>query len=541
MTASTQPRPSPVLLDCTLRDGGYYNNWDFDLALVKAYLDAMAAANVHCVELGLRSFAAEGFKGAFAYSTDEFLRCLDLPAGPLYGVMVNASELLKHPAGLAQALGLLFAPAAQSPIGLVRIACHVNEFEPALEAVEWLKQHGYQVGFNLMQVAERSLEEIERLARVAERFKPDVLYFADSLGSLSPAQVSKIVHAMRAGWSGPLGIHTHDNRSLALANSLQALEDGVSWVDCTVTGMGRGPGNVATEYLLIELEDRLAAANVSVLLGVIAKYFQPMQQHYGWGTNPYYFLAGRHGIHPTYVQEMLTDSRYGDEDLLLVMSALKSHGGQKYNPEALESARHFYSGPAQGHWSPEKWCSGREVMVLASGPGVRRHRQALEGYIRRAKPLVIALNTQSDIAPDLIDARAASHPLRLMADLDLLLSLPQPLITPFSMLPKDVSACLGHKPVLDYGLEIEPGRFEFGATASVLPASLVTAYVIAIAAAGGASRVLMVGFDGYAGDDPRNHEMNQVLDQFQSTPGAPALLAVTPTLYKMPCSSIYAL
>lgn len=530
-----------VMLDCTLRDGGYYNNWDFDPELVRAYLAAMAAAAVDYVELGLRGFPGAGFRGAFAFSTDEFLRGLDLPPGPRYGVMVNASDLLKHPAGLEGALALLFAPAGQSPVGLVRIACHAHEFEPAMAACGWLKAQGYTVGFNLMQIAERAPEEIARLAHLAETHAPDVLYFADSMGSLSPAQITSIVQALRQGWSGPLGVHTHDNRSMALANTLQAIEDGVSWIDSTVTGMGRGPGNVRTEYLLIELEAQRATGSVAPLLEVIARYFQPMQQRYGWGTNPYYFLAGRHGIHPTYIQEMLTDVRYGDADLLMAIDALRASGGKKYNPDTLETARHFYLGDAQGSWAPEALCRGRDVLLLGTGPGVARHRQAIESFIRRQRPLVLALNTQQDVAAELIDLRAACHPLRLMADGAEHLRLPQPLVTPASMLPAEVRASLEGKPLLDFGLAIEPGRFAFEPTHCVLPTSLVMAYALAMAASGGATRILLAGFDGYAGDDPRNAEVNQMLELFQQTPGAPPLLAVTPTRYQLPGSSIYAL
>lgn len=83
-----------TLLDCTLRDGGYYNDWDFDPALIERYLAAMSAVGVDVVEMGLRSLRRDGFRGACAYTTDEFLASLPLPATLSIGVMVNASELI---------------------------------------------------------------------------------------------------------------------------------------------------------------------------------------------------------------------------------------------------------------------------------------------------------------------------------------------------------------------------------------------------------------------------------------------------------------
>lgn len=531
-----------TLLDCTLRDGGYYTNWDFDRVFVHDYLHAMVAAKVKYVEIGFRSCDQQGFRGAHAFTRDDYLRSLTVPSELSVGVMVNASEVLKDKAGLFPTLERLFARATESPVAFVRFACHAHEFERILPGCDWLKHRGYMVGINLMQIADRQPDEIENLARMAEDHPLDVLYFADSMGSLSPESTHKIIGSLRKGWRGALGIHTHDNRGMALANSLQAINDGVCWIDGTVAGMGRGPGNARTEYLAIELMAKhRRVANVSPLLKLVSKYFQALQQRYGWGTNPYYYLAGTYGIHPTYIQEMLSDARFAEEDLLVVIDFLRSQGGKKFDLGTLESARHFYCGTPRGSWSPESVMAGREVLILGSGPGVTRHCQSLEDYIRRAKPFVIALNTQQHLAPELINVRAACHPFRLMADCKEHLRLPQPLVTPASMLPEDVREALVGKELLDFGLTVEVGRFAFANKYCTLPTSLVAAYALAIATSGRVSRILLAGFDGYSADDPRTTEVNQMFDTFQNQPNVPPLLAVTPSRYQIPISSIYAL
>ena len=214
------------LLDCTLRDGGYYNDWDFSDELVGSYLAAMATVGVDIVEIGFRSLKTDGFKGAYAYSTDEFLKGLDIPRSLMLGVMVNGSELTSG-VPLADVIETLFPLGAEdTPVKLVRIACHVHEFEAALPAVTMLKAKGYQVGFNLMQVADRSEQEIRALANKANEFDLDVLYFADSMGSMNPDQVSEIVQVLRSEWEGEIGIHTHDNLGLGVSNTLRALDDG---------------------------------------------------------------------------------------------------------------------------------------------------------------------------------------------------------------------------------------------------------------------------------------------------------------------------
>lgn len=529
-------------LDCTLRDGGYYNAWDFSEELIHEYLEAMQAAGVDIVELGLRSLKNQGFQGPCAFTTDEYIRGLTIPAGLTVGVMINGSELVgKVPQ--VEALERMFPnDAANSPVELVRIACHVHEFANSLPAVTWLKERGFKVGFNLMQVADRTEEEVKALAREAKAYPLDALYFADSMGSMNPDQAAQIIQWMRTEWEGPMGIHTHDNLGLALSNTMRAIEEGVTWVDATVTGMGRGPGNARTEELAIELAARRdKPVSMVPLMALLRKHFKPMQEHYGWGTNPYYYLAGKYGIHPTYIQEMLSDSRYDEEDVLAVIEHLRVEGGKKFSLNTLDAARHFYRGDAQGTWAPNEAFAGRDVLLLGTGPGVARHRKALERYIRQEKPLVLALNTQSAIDAELIDLRVACHPVRLLADCEAHARLPQPLITPLSMLPKDVQASLADKKVLDYGLKVEANTFTFGETACAAPTSLVVAYALAVATSGQASKVLMAGFDGYGADDPRSQEMHQLFEQYQGTDQAVELVAITPTRYGLHTVSVYAL
>ncbi|BAI87847.1 hypothetical protein NIES39_A00060 [Arthrospira platensis NIES-39] len=529
-------------LDCTLRDGGYYNAWDFPRDIVIDYLSAMQAAGVDIVELGFRSLKNNGFKGACAYTTDDFLRSLPLPESLTIGVMVNGAELLGD-MPLEQTLQHLFPEtAATSPVRLVRFACHIHEFQQVLPASTWLKERGFQVGFNLMQVADRLPQEIETLSQQACNYPLDVLYFADSMGSMNPQHTLEIINRLRTHWQGALGIHTHDNMGMALQNTLQALEAGVTWLDATITGMGRGPGNAKTEYLALELgQRREQPCSLVPLMSLIERFFRPLQNTHGWGTNAYYYLAGKHGIHPSYIQSMLGDSRYTPEDILAVIEHLRVEGGKKFSLNTLDAARKFYHGEPQGTWEPASLIQGREVLLLGTGPGVAAHRQALEHYIRKAQPLVMALNTQSQINPDLIDLRLACHPVRLLADCETHTRLPQPLVTPASMLPEDVQQSLAAKELLDFGLVVKTNTFEFARTHCVIPSSMVIAYALAVATSGEASRILLAGFDGYPGDDPRNEEMDTLLSAYSENKISLPLITVTPTRYRIPSQSIYAL
>lgn len=531
-----------TILDCTLRDGGYYNDWDFPIEVVNAYLQAMKAAQVDIVELGFRFLSNNDFKGATAFTRDNYLRDLIIPQGLTVGVMINGSDMLTT-LGFEETLKHFFPEvAAQTPVDLVRFACHYHEFERVLPAVDWLHKCGYRVGFNLMQITDRTREEVLDYARKAKGAPVEALYFADSMGSMTPDDTARIIHWIREEWDGPIGVHTHDNMGLALANTLRAAAEGATWLDATVTGMGRGPGNARTEELVIEAENLRPGrkANLVPLMSLIRTFFGPMKAECGWGSNPFYYLSGKYGIHPTYVQKMLADPRYDEEDVLVVIDHLRGTDGKKFNAGTMESARHFYSGPPQGNWVPATLMEGQDVLILGTGPSVARHRPALEAYIRREKPLVLALNTQTVIAPELIDLRAACNPMRLLADAEEHCKLPQPLITPVSMLPESFLAAIRNKELLDFGLSIEKDSFAFGETHCTAPTSLVLAYALAVVTSGKAKQVLLTGFDGYPAGDTRNDEIERLFLRFLETAEAPELISITPTRYSaLRTSSVY--
>ncbi|NOR62221.1 MAG: aldolase [Rhodobacteraceae bacterium] len=521
------------LLDCTFRDGGYYNAWDFSPELIETYFDSMVAAGVGIVEIGFRFTKNTEFMGPCAFTTDEFIRELTIPKSLTVAVMLNGSDLLSDE-GLEAVLTTLFPnDAKNSPVDLVRIACHAHEFSKVLPACQWLNDRGYLVGFNLMQISNRTQSEVEDLAKEATKWPIEVLYFADSMGSLTPQKTVEIVKWIRNIWSGPIGIHTHDNMGMALQNTLASIEAGVTWVDATVTGMGRGPGNACTELLAIEMEEITGkSTNLVPLMDLVKTVFQPMKDQYRWGSNPFYYLAGKYSIHPTYIQEMLVDTRYDNEDILAVIDHLRDTDGNKYSRKSLDAARNYYRSALDGDWEAVESFAAREVLVLGPGPSAKKYSKAIEAFIDKHKPIVLALNTTTPIAQDYINLRIASHPVRLIADSETHTKQPQPLIVPVSALPETILAGLAGKQLLDFGLMVEPDTYEFHSRRCVAPLPLVLAYALAMVTSGDSKRIFLAGFDGYDGHDPRNEELEILLKQFKASSGVPPVISITPTAYK---------
>ena len=123
------------ILDCTLRDGGYYNNWHFKKDLINEYLRVMDIIKVDYVEIGFRFIDKVKTKGPTAYSEESFLRTLNIPKSLKIGIMVNAADFINNK-NIIDLAKRNFKQKKQSIISLVRIACHHHEIEKIIPLVK---------------------------------------------------------------------------------------------------------------------------------------------------------------------------------------------------------------------------------------------------------------------------------------------------------------------------------------------------------------------------------------------------------------------
>ena len=531
-----------TVLDCTFRDGGYYNAWDYDCDLVERYLSDVQKSGVDVIEIGFRYLPKDRFLGAFAYSTDNYLSTLNLPSNKKIGVMVDAKEIFSYDEGVNSAINKLFARCENSPVDLVRIAVHFNDLEYAQEIAVQLKALGYELGLNLMQAAGKSLAELaDKTAVVASWGCIDVLYFADSLGNMSADEVVDFVGAIKSEWGGPIGIHTHDNKGQALENCIAAIEAGVSWVDGTVLGMGRGAGNVATETLLMDLSTRLGIDRaMASIFSLSLEVFQELKEQYGWGPSLLYRLSAAYGVHPTYVQNMVGDIRYGPNEVLQAIEFLRTLDASSFKDNILTQAFASNVSSQDGSWDGTGWCADKDVLILGAGPSVKRHADAINHYVESNNPSVLSLNINRYILPENITAYVACHENRILMDAPKYGELKKPIILPFTRMGESLAGYVGSEQVWDYGVQVEQGKLVADANHCTVCAPLAIAYALCVATVGKAKRILLAGFDGFSADDPRQHDLVNLFENFQQQSTIP-LQAITSTTYPVPKGSVYAL
>ena len=521
------------ILDCTLRDGGYYNNWYFKRDLINEYLKVMDIIKVDYVEIGFRFIDKVRTKGPTAYSEESFLKSLKIPKNLKIGVMINAADFINQN-NILDLAKENFAHKKKSIISLVRIACHHHEVEKIVPLVNWLKRSGYKVGVNIMQIPELSIQEIKDTVLKVKKSKADILYFADSLGSLDSKKTKDIIKTIKTKWKGSTGIHTHDNMGKALENSIEAINNSVNWIDCTVTGMGRGPGNTKTEYLILELKRKNEKSeNLVYLLNLIKKYFEPLQKKYKWGSNPFYYFAGLNSIHPSFVQGMLSDDIFEPEDIYSNLNYLSTVGGKKFSNELIEIGKNFYKDIKKGSWEPSELIKNKNVFIIGPCKSILMYKKKIIKFIEKYKPIVFALNITNQIPKKYIDANIVCHPLRLLSDIDKYRKFNNHLITPYSSFSKNIKSKINTKNILDFGLQVKNKRFKFEANYAVLPNSLAISYALGVCTSGESREIFLAGLDGYTENNPRKFEMDELFQSYKLENKSKKISSLTPTNFKI--------
>ena len=284
------------VLDCTIRDGGLINNYQFSNDLVNAVYRAACDSGVDIVELGKKLAESDEYTrekyGRWNFCDDDDLKRVidshDSEYRPQIAVMFDVGRVD------VKAL----QPADQSPIDMVRTACYVADIDKGIDLCKRSKDLGYSTTINIMACsAAIRTDLIEGLQQVNGADEVDYLYLVDSYGAFYSEQVTDYLELYkRHAPDKELGFHAHNNQQLAFSNTQQAIIDGVNLLDATINGIGRGAGNCNLELLLNFLKN--PKFDVAPIYKAIQEQFVPLRQEIEWGFNDIYGISGHLNQHP---------------------------------------------------------------------------------------------------------------------------------------------------------------------------------------------------------------------------------------------------
>ncbi len=289
------------ILDCTLRDGGYTNNWNFSKEQVAESYTACKDSGIEYTEVGFRRTSPEEGFGVW-YHTPESL------------INETLSEIISEDTKVAvmAQMGTFtindFVPKKESLISMVRVlvAYHcidkddsrlnVKLLKETCEMVSKLKSLGYEVTINIGRIDKMSDTQIEETCRLISPCEADYFYIADTYGNLGIVKMNYILDVIKKTYDGKIGFHAHDNLLNATVKSIDSYYNGVSIIDGTMGGIGRGSGNAKTELLIAHtiMKDKDEYQLLPVL-----EYCEKWIGSYK-NNHVLYFITGMYSMHVNY-------------------------------------------------------------------------------------------------------------------------------------------------------------------------------------------------------------------------------------------------
>jgi 4-hydroxy 2-oxovalerate aldolase len=235
--------------------------------------------------------------------------------------------------------------------------------------------------------------------------------------------------------------------------------------------------------------------------------------------------------------ELTKDGRYAPAQIVGALEHLNEHGGAQFDRNRLVGITAGRVVNYAGSFDASSWCAGKDVLIVGPGDEARTKKVELEQFIAQHQPIVIGLGAFSAINPALIDAVAICHPERAALEATAISQLQCPVFAPSALLNElDITT----KQPRDVGVAISDAGFSLAPTQATLPRLLSAAYALALAAQGGAKRILVAGFDGFSPDDHRFQEMDDVFAKFAQLANAPQVVSITRTRFNIERSSMFA-
>lgn len=300
-------RDSVKVVDATLRDGGLVNNFNFTDKFVHDLYLSNLKAGVDYMEFGYRAnkemFDVNKF-GKWKFCDEADLRAIvgDNDTDLKIAIMADVGRCdYKND----------IVDRSESVVDLIRVATYLNQIPTAVDMIEDAHKKGYEVSCNIMAISTAQEGDLRSALDILGKTPVDVFYIVDSFGAMYPEQLQRLaaVYCEFADKYGKkVGIHAHNNQQLAFANTIEAVGDGVDWLDATYASMGRGAGNCAMELLLGFLKN--PKYNVYPVIKFIDEHMTKLREEgVRWGYDLQYLMTGLLNQHPRTAIAFTNDGR----------------------------------------------------------------------------------------------------------------------------------------------------------------------------------------------------------------------------------------
>lgn len=386
---------STYLLDCTLRDGGYTNDWEFGRDALERIFARLVASNVDFIEIGFLDDRCRCDENRSIMPTTQFTR-------EIWG---NADK------GNATVLGMIdygtcrienLQRCEDSYFDGIRVIFKKHKMHDAIEYCKKVKALGYKTFANCVSITSYSDDELLELARKANELAPYALAMVDTYGVLHQDNLLHIFQVLDRNLDPDikLAFHGHNNFQMGYANALAILNketDRDIIVDGTLYGMGKSAGNAPLELLAMYMNERYGKNyDISQILECIEVDIMDCYTKSPWGYKPFYYVAAMNKCHPDYVAYLMNKKTLSIKSVNEILAMIDGEKKLLFDARLIEKLYLDYQrnecDDADAIERLRRNLKGRTVLLIGPGATILEEADAVRRYIAENRPITIALN-----------------------------------------------------------------------------------------------------------------------------------------------------
>jgi len=382
------------LLDCTLRDGGYINNWEFGQHTIKDILKKLVESQIDYVEVGFLRNCQYKKEAAVFNNCAEIGDILPVNKG---NTMFTAMALYNK-----YDITQLTAYDGQT-IDALRITFHDYDIDEGLAYIEKVIQKGYKVFVNPINIMGYSDEMILQLLEKINRIKPFAFSIVDTFGSMMREDLQRIYLLVEHNLNKDIviGLHLHENLALSYSLAQDFINMKASArkcvIDASMLGMGRAPGNLCIELIADYMNKKQEGHyNVNPILDAIDDHIVRFKEIEPWGYNMAYALSAKYNLHRNYAEFLLDKGRLRAKQINQIMGCIEHHKKTAYDEKYIENLYQTFQANVVDDTVFVKElsdiCWGHKILILAPGASILGQEYHIKQYIEDNNPFIIAAN-----------------------------------------------------------------------------------------------------------------------------------------------------
>lgn len=393
------------LLDCTLRDGGYLNDWEFGHDNLVSVFERVVDAGVDFIEVGFLDDRRQfDINRSIMPDTDSVAK--------IYGNLDRKNT---------KVIGMIdfgtcdignIKPADESFLDGIRVIFKKHLREPAMQFCNQLKDLGYIVFSQLVSVTSYSDEEMMDLIRLANDVEPFAVSMVDTYGLMHQDNLMHYFELLddHLKIEIALGYHGHNNFQMGYANCIAMLSNKTKrdlLVDGSIYGMGKSAGNAPLELIAMHMNKRLNKNyDIYQILEAIDSNISQFYTPASWGYNLYFYLAASNDCHPNYVGYLMEKKTLSVKSIIDILSKLQGEKKLLFDKNYIEDLYLEYQNneinDSEAYVSLKNELGNRKILLIGPGAKAELQKGIINLFIRKEDPIIVSINYISSETPDYV-------------------------------------------------------------------------------------------------------------------------------------------